>query len=425
MRVGIATYHLDVRGGTQRVVLNLARGLQARGHHVRLFALTQSERCFPELQDGLDIVAVQRISDEMPAHRRSTATSHASIIASKLTRVAGDLRHQLEAETAFRSMFAQHGADLDVWNPHEGGGLPWACLSHAPKERVVWQCNEPLGRNSFRDLGTRALRRAFGLAQMLYPPIALDAVRMRGLRWVSVLDEKTARIVRARYGIDPTVIRCGPLEDWLDSPRDGDAGRKLRERLAIPSDCPVVGAVGHWTIHKRYEDIVRAIALVPERNAHFVMFGPRSLNPAYASFVEGEAKRLGLQDRFHVLDYVPADDAELRATYDAFDVFCFPAAPQTWGLAPLEAMARALPVVVSDGCGAAEIIEEGRTGLVHKARDVADLARCLDQLLASSDLRVAFGQNARAAVSERYAFSRYVDGVESLLKRAAQAARSR
>ncbi len=66
------------------------------------------------------------------------------------------------------------------------------------------------------------------------------------------------------------------------------------------------------------------------------------------------SEKLGVSEK--VLFLHSNDDEELAQVYAACDVFLFPQ-QITWGLAVIEAMAASKPVIVSNKCGASEIIQ--------------------------------------------------------------------
>jgi glycosyltransferase involved in cell wall biosynthesis len=69
--------------------------------------------------------------------------------------------------------------------------------------------------------------------------------------------------------------------------------------------------------------------------------------------------------------------------------------PEPFGRTIVEAMASARPVVVSRAGGAAELFQEGSTGLGFRPGDVEDLARVLLRLLRDPELRRALGEAGR------------------------------
>jgi glycosyltransferase involved in cell wall biosynthesis len=96
------------------------------------------------------------------------------------------------------------------------------------------------------------------------------------------------------------------------------------------------------------------------------------------------------------------DRSELAAIYRTADVYCYPSLAEkgeTFGVAPLEAMATGLPPVVSDLACFRDFITHEDTGLVfdHRAADAATrLADNLGRLLADAGRRTALGTRAAA-----------------------------
>jgi glycosyltransferase involved in cell wall biosynthesis len=92
----------------------------------------------------------------------------------------------------------------------------------------------------------------------------------------------------------------------------------------------------------------------------------------------------------------------------------------TTPLKPLEAMAMAKPVVVSDVAPMLELVRDGQTGLVFHAGDVTDLASKLMRLLRHPELRNQLGNGARQWVLRERQWpdliSRYRDVYQSVLR---------
>jgi glycosyltransferase involved in cell wall biosynthesis len=92
------------------------------------------------------------------------------------------------------------------------------------------------------------------------------------------------------------------------------------------------------------------------------------------------------------------------------------------GLVNLEAMACGLPVVVASGSGAAEIVCDGKTGIVVPPGDSISLAAALQRLLIDADLRETMGSAARRFVVENVDTIACIRRIEALFL--AQAPRS-
>ncbi|MGI8431888.1 MAG: glycosyltransferase, partial [Chthoniobacterales bacterium] len=91
----------------------------------------------------------------------------------------------------------------------------------------------------------------------------------------------------------------------------------------------------------------------------------------------------------------------LASAYASADIFVFPSTTDTFGNVIIEAQAAGLRAVVSDEGGPAELVSEGVNGLITKARDAADFARAVRQLVEDNDLRTRMSAAARAAVAGR------------------------
>jgi glycosyltransferase involved in cell wall biosynthesis len=76
------------------------------------------------------------------------------------------------------------------------------------------------------------------------------------------------------------------------------------------------------------------------------------------------------------------------------------------GYTGLEAMLQACPIVCSDAGGGPEIISHGRTGLLSRTGDAADLAEKLDMILSDLDGAATLGAAAHAFVTEVHAPAR-------------------
>jgi glycosyltransferase involved in cell wall biosynthesis len=101
------------------------------------------------------------------------------------------------------------------------------------------------------------------------------------------------------------------------------------------------------------------------------------------------------------------DPEALAKIYDEADVFVYPSVAETgesFGIAPLEAMARGVVPVVSDLAVFRDYLEPGVNGMVFDHRNgkgPANLARVLDELVADADKRRRLGAAARTTV-ERF-----------------------
>lgn len=87
-------------------------------------------------------------------------------------------------------------------------------------------------------------------------------------------------------------------------------------------------------------------------------------------------------------------------TWREADLFVMPTRSEAFGLVYQEAAAAGLPAIGSDLNAVPEIITDGHTGMLVAPGDRAALARALDTLIGSAELRDRLGRNARRKIEE-------------------------
>jgi len=101
---------------------------------------------------------------------------------------------------------------------------------------------------------------------------------------------------------------------------------------------------------------------------------------------------------------------DVAACLAAADIVAMPSRHEGLGVAALEAMAAAKPVVAARVGGLAEVVRHGETGLVVPPDDVDALAGALTSLVADGTLRERLGSAGRSRVVARYSVSRMAAG---------------
>jgi glycosyltransferase involved in cell wall biosynthesis len=107
------------------------------------------------------------------------------------------------------------------------------------------------------------------------------------------------------------------------------------------------------------------------------------------------------------LGFVPHD--ELDRLYARAAVVACPSRREGFGVACLEAMAHARPVVATGVGGLLDLVVDGETGLVVPPRDPAALRAALERLLADGELRRRLGAAGRERARERFSWDVVTD----------------
>lgn len=87
------------------------------------------------------------------------------------------------------------------------------------------------------------------------------------------------------------------------------------------------------------------------------------------------------------------------------DIFSLPSWQEGFGVAYIEAMSQGKPVIGVHGEGIADVIQQGRNGILVKPQNVDDLITALDTLLADPDRARKLGEAGKKTVLEGYTWT--------------------
>jgi glycogen(starch) synthase len=177
------------------------------------------------------------------------------------------------------------------------------------------------------------------------------------------------------------------------------AREEARALLGLPQDAFVVGSAMRLVPMKRPELVVEVGERLP--GVQVVLFGDGP-----------ECERLvaqGAASRLHMAGF-RRDAADLLT---ALDVFVLPCPVESQGLAIMEAMAAGVPVVVADVGGAAEVVDDGRTGLLAPVT-APGMAEAVGRLLGDPALGRRLAEAAADEVYRRFSVSSMTTRIESI-----------
>lgn len=197
----------------------------------------------------------------------------------------------------------------------------------------------------------------------------------------------------------------------IDIPRFRDVAtdpQSAKAALGLPPGSLVVGTVSRLAAQKAPGDFVRMAAIVhaARPDVHFVFIGG---GPLHASTADA-AREAGLADVVHLLGYRDDVPELLRA----LDVFVLPSLWEGLPAVFAQAMCAALPIVATRAGGAAEAIEEGKTGFLTPPGDPAALAARVLTLLEDPALRRDMGMRGLSGVDPLFSEARMTGQIEAL-----------
>ena len=350
--------HVDAEqgfsGGEVQVFL-LMEGLRARGHRNVLFAPPGSAGEREARRLGLETCAVAMRSDlDLPAVLR---------LERALARAGVDLVHLHTARATWLGGLAARRA-----------GLP--ALSTRRQDRHV----------------ARSWRTRLVYSKLVHRTVAISpAVAMR---------LEHGGVPRARLATIPSAV---------DPARLMPSKSRVRMRAELGLD-------------ERDLVVLTLAALVPRKGVDVLLEACARLERPTVLLVAGDGpERPTLERRAHELGFASgarflgarADKAELL---EACDVFALASRAEGLGVAALEALARARPVVASAVGGLAEAVVHERTGLLVPPGDAAALAAALRRLHDEPALRARLGAEGPRRVGEGFLAEQMVAAYEGLYR---------
>ena len=215
--------------------------------------------------------------------------------------------------------------------------------------------------------------------------------------------------------LDPAKVIT--ILDGVRAPESTREPGAVRRELGIPADAFVVGCVARLARQKRFDRLLRALALLPEPVHALIAGEGEELEPTRALAAE-----LGMADRVHF----PGFRADVGDVLAAMDLFAVSSDREGLANAMLEAMATGLPVVSTEVSGAREALDpaegEPRAGLVTPMDERA-LAESIGTLLRDPSMRRALGDAGRGRAERRFGEGRFLDDWERLLEEGARRGR--
>jgi len=200
----------------------------------------------------------------------------------------------------------------------------------------------------------------------------------RNRPYLTVSESSRADLIR--LGIAPERIEV--VCNGIDLPHPS----RLLPRSATPRLCVLGRLVPHKQVEHALEVLATLAPALPELRMDVI--GDGWWHPQLTAYAE----RLGVTDRVSFHGQVP--DAERDRLLDEAWLLLAPSVKEGWGIAIMEAAARAVPAIgYRTAGGVTESIQDGETGLL--VADQEELTERTRYLLADTEARLAMGKKAR------------------------------
>jgi glycosyltransferase involved in cell wall biosynthesis len=364
--------------GAQRYVLNLVDLMAERGVEQVLAAPAESDLARAWRAAGHRTVVFD------PAAQRSIRRPSGALAPALALREVG---RTLANARRIAALAREVSADVIQANTH------WTHLEAVTASRLA-------GRPAVLHLLDQSRRDALGRLRAVAVNRAAGTIGCSQAVIDTLPPGTAAKVVKVPIGVDTSVFAPGPADPGL------------RAELTRYPAAPVVLVVARIVPGKGIDDAIRAVHGLP------ATLGPVTLAVAGASTdpqFDAQIRAVGrdlLDDRLVLLGARSDVSALLRTA----DVLLLASEAEGMPLSVLEAQATGLPVVAYPaGGGATELVEHGRTGLLARQGDVADLTAQLEHLLGEPALAERLSAAARERILAEGTLAHQADRLAALL----------
>ena len=178
--------------------------------------------------------------------------------------------------------------------------------------------------------------------------------------------------------------------------------------------------VGYVTSRKGVDTLIKAFEiLVKEKgqeNLALHVVGNTDRDKAFSQKVKDYSREAGLDGQ--VIFHGRINDRDMEELYMTSDIFVFPSLWEGFGMVLAEAASFGLPIVTTDAGAIPYLIKDGVNGLLVPPGDAEGLARAIERLAKSPEMRARFGEDNRK-MAEEFDWNKSFSKIEGLLDKLA------
>ncbi len=365
-----------IRGGVEKVMWDLTRGLSARG-------VTCDMLCATLPDDPVDAEDRDRCTQTPDGREIRFNESGRAICVPALAKKAATM-----LSPAMVRWVRRHAAEYDLIHIHHPD--PMAALAlrlSGYKGKVILHWHSDI-------LSQKAL---LALYRPLQRWLIRRADRILGTTPVYVrespyLQEVQDKIGYVPIGIEPVIFKENAVSEYRNRYR----GKKI------------VVSLGRLVPYKGFSSLIQAAALLGE-DYQVLIGGKGPLRDELQSQIDS----LGLRGRVELLGYVANED--VPTLYGASDMFVLSSVMKTeaFGIVQIEAMSCGKPVVATriPGSGTAWVNEHGVSGLNVTPADPAALARAIEEICADGETYEKYSRGARERFQALFTSDKMIDKI--------------
>jgi glycosyltransferase involved in cell wall biosynthesis len=189
-----------------------------------------------------------------------------------------------------------------------------------------------------------------------------------------------AKEIYIRYGINEAkieVVYRGLKK--LDSIKP----KPLRKNNIFPV---VFGFIGGCAIHKGIDLLIYAFSKLDQKKVKLVIYGGK--NQKYINKIKNQQLNIDFRGIYNI--------ENIDKVLEEIDVGVVPSIwYETFGLVGTEFLQARIPIIVSDTCGVAETIKNGKTGFIFNSNDVNSLFEKMELFVMNPEIIKKFEKNIK------------------------------
>jgi glycosyltransferase involved in cell wall biosynthesis len=176
-----------------------------------------------------------------------------------------------------------------------------------------------------------------------------------------------------------------------------NAQQQLRQILQIPDQRPIILFMSRIHPKKGLEYLISALGALTEFKFALAIAG--SGEPDYINQIQDLLTTHGISDRTYMIGFVEGETKNLYL--QGADLFALTSHSENFGIAAIEALASATPVLITDGVAIAPMVLDQDLGYVTTL-DIESITATLQEFLNNLQLAQSKGDRAQQYIAEHY-----------------------
>lgn len=359
--------------GVVTSIVNLRRGLEARGHETRILTLSQIHHSYAE--GGVTYIGSFPAGIIYPGARLRTAFGRKEI--RELLEWGPDIVHS-NCEFNTFLLAKKIASHLDI---------PLVHTYHTVYENYThyFSPSKKWGRKMVKALTRRIARQT----DALIAPTG-----------------KVKKLLADYHVFQPIYVIPTGIDQEHFQPRPGERAA-VRAKLGIPSDHTVLIFVGRLAKEKNCGELIQAVSRFRDAKITLLFVGD---GPCRGE-LEEQVENLGLSGKVIFTGMVPPEEISLY--YHAGDLFVSASTSETQGLTYLEAVADSLPLLCRKDACLNGVLLDGVNGWNYKTQD--EFSDRLKLFLEYPDIREEMSREA-ARISRGFSISSFAQNAEQVYR---------